>query len=232
MLQGRRSRGQVLASISISMPTRRAIRRRAPCSTSPRPCSRPAYTGKVMAGHCCVLTVQDERTVKTDHRQDGRGRHRYRLAADVQHLPAGSRERQRRRPHPDPARRDPAQRVQGGRRRQSPSPRTIRATRSMPMAISTASKCSARARGSSISTTRRTRRGTGCAPSARPPPRMRAWCCKAVIEPGAPADLVLFRARTWTELNSRPQMDRIVLRSGRAIDTTLPDYRELDDLME
>ena len=45
-------------------------------------------------------------------------------------------------------------------------------------------------------------------------------------------DLVLFRARTWTELNSRPQMDRIVLRQGRAIDTTLPDYRELDDLME
>ncbi|MGV3489755.1 MAG: cytosine deaminase [Devosia sp.] len=55
---------------------------------------------------------------------------------------------------------------------------------------------------------------------------------KAVIEPGAPADLVLFRARDWTELNARPQMDRIVLRQGRAIDITLPDYRELDDLME
>jgi cytosine deaminase len=45
---------------------------------------------------------------------------------------------------------------------------------------------------------------------------------------GAPADLVLFRARSWTELLSRPQSDRIVLRAGRAIDTTLPDYRELD----
>lgn len=54
---------------------------------------------------------------------------------------------------------------------------------------------------------------------------------RARIEPGAPADLVLFRARTWTELNARPQSDRIVLRSGRAIDTTPPDYRELDDLM-
>ena len=31
---------------------------------------------------------------------------------------------------------------------------------------------------------------------------------------------------------SRPQTDRIVLRGGEAIDTTLPDYRELDDLME
>ena len=54
----------------------------------------------------------------------------------------------------------------------------------------------------------------------------------AKIEVGAPADLALFRARTWTELFSRPQTDRVVLRGGEAIDTTLPDYRELDDLME
>ena len=54
----------------------------------------------------------------------------------------------------------------------------------------------------------------------------------ATIAEGAPADLVLFRARSWSELNARPQTDRIVLRSGKAIDTTPPDYRELDDLME
>jgi len=48
---------------------------------------------------------------------------------------------------------------------------------------------------------------------------------------GAPADLVVFKGRTWTELMSRPQADRTVLRGGMAIDTTLPDYRELDDLM-
>ena len=53
----------------------------------------------------------------------------------------------------------------------------------------------------------------------------------ATIEATAPADLVLFAARTWTELMSRPQADRTVLRKGTAIDTTLPDYRELDDLM-
>ncbi len=52
------------------------------------------------------------------------------------------------------------------------------------------------------------------------------------IEIGAPADLVLMRARSWTELMARPQSDRIVLRDGVAIDTSLPDYRELDDLME
>lgn len=54
----------------------------------------------------------------------------------------------------------------------------------------------------------------------------------AEIRIGAPADLLLFRARNWTELLSRPQADREVLRQGVAIDTTLPDYRELDDLME
>ncbi|MEM9476162.1 MAG: cytosine deaminase [Pseudomonadota bacterium] len=49
---------------------------------------------------------------------------------------------------------------------------------------------------------------------------------------GAPADLVICAAREWTELFARPQSDRIVLRGGRAIDTTLPDYADLDHLME
>ncbi len=47
---------------------------------------------------------------------------------------------------------------------------------------------------------------------------------------GLPADLVLFKARNYSELLSRSQHDRIVLREGTAIDTTLPDYAELDDL--
>jgi cytosine deaminase len=33
-----------------------------------------------------------------------------------------------------------------------------------------------------------------------------------------------------SELRSRPPFDRVVLRQGRAIDTTLPDHRELDVL--
>jgi cytosine deaminase len=48
------------------------------------------------------------------------------------------------------------------------------------------------------------------------------------IATGAVADLVVTRARSWTELLSRPQADRLVLRAGKAIDTTLPDYRDLD----
>ena len=51
------------------------------------------------------------------------------------------------------------------------------------------------------------------------------------LAPGAPADLVIFKARSWTEFFARPQSDRIVLRAGRAIDRTLPDYAELDHLM-
>ncbi len=53
----------------------------------------------------------------------------------------------------------------------------------------------------------------------------------ATLAVGAAADLVVFRARSWTELMSRPQSERTVLRAGSAIDTTLPDYRELDDVV-
>ena len=52
------------------------------------------------------------------------------------------------------------------------------------------------------------------------------------IGPGLPADLVLFEGRTWSELLSRPQANRVVLRSGTAIERGLPDYRELDDLLQ
>jgi len=45
---------------------------------------------------------------------------------------------------------------------------------------------------------------------------------------GAAADLIVFRARSMSELFSRPHSGRTVLRRGRPIDSTLPDYRELD----
>jgi cytosine deaminase len=51
------------------------------------------------------------------------------------------------------------------------------------------------------------------------------------IGPGLPADLVLFEGRAWSELLSRPQGNRVVLRDGRPIERRLPDYRELDDLV-
>jgi cytosine deaminase len=54
---------------------------------------------------------------------------------------------------------------------------------------------------------------------------------EAKLREGAAADMVLLRARAWHEALSRQQADRIVLRAGRPIDTTLPDYAELDALI-
>ena len=51
------------------------------------------------------------------------------------------------------------------------------------------------------------------------------------IEVGLPADFIIFKARYFSELLSRPQSDRIVVRNGEKIDTTLPEYSELDDLV-
>ena len=53
-----------------------------------------------------------------------------------------------------------------------------------------------------------------------------------VLKPGAAADLVIFRGRNWTELLSRPESDRTVVRDGRAIERSIPDYAELDHLWE
>ncbi|MEL6854370.1 MAG: cytosine deaminase [Cyanobacteria bacterium J06607_13] len=49
---------------------------------------------------------------------------------------------------------------------------------------------------------------------------------------GRSADLVVFKARSFNELMARGQSDRVVIRKGKQIDTTLPDYAELDDLMQ
>lgn len=51
------------------------------------------------------------------------------------------------------------------------------------------------------------------------------------IAVGLSADLAVFGARGWTELFSRPQADRAILRAGRQASAVLPDYRELDDLL-
>jgi cytosine/creatinine deaminase len=51
------------------------------------------------------------------------------------------------------------------------------------------------------------------------------------IGEGRVADLVVFKARSFSELMARGQSDRAVIRRGKQIDSTLPDYAELDDLM-
>ncbi len=48
---------------------------------------------------------------------------------------------------------------------------------------------------------------------------------------GQNADLILFKARSFSELLSRPQSDRVLLRKGKIVNRVLPDYRELDDIV-
>jgi cytosine deaminase len=50
------------------------------------------------------------------------------------------------------------------------------------------------------------------------------------IRVGGAADLILFRARDWSELLARPRAPRLVIRNGEALDAEVPDYRELDGL--
>ena len=52
-----------------------------------------------------------------------------------------------------------------------------------------------------------------------------------VLAAGGPADFITFKGRSWTELLSRPESDRIVVRDGKPIAREIPDYAELDDLM-
>ena len=50
------------------------------------------------------------------------------------------------------------------------------------------------------------------------------------LRPGRAADMILTRARDFTELLSRPQSDRLVIRNGEASSAKAPDYAELDAL--
>ena len=52
-----------------------------------------------------------------------------------------------------------------------------------------------------------------------------------VLQQGARADMILTRARDFTELLARPQSDRIVVRKGQASGARPPDYSELDALL-
>ena len=64
------------------------------------------------------------------------------------------------------------------------------------------------------------------------PARAMGLADAGTLRPGAGADLVLFRGRSLTELLSRPESRRTLIREGKLIDATVPDYQDLDDLME
>jgi cytosine deaminase len=73
--------------------------------------------------------------------------------------------------------------------------------------------------------------GNWCRAVTQTPADLMGLASVGRIGVGLPADLVLFKGRRYSELFSRSQRDRTVLRQGRTISTVLPDYSELDDLL-
>lgn len=187
------------------------------------------FTGKVLAGHCCVLTVQDQATQKRTIDKV------VRAGIAIVSLPMCNMYLQDR---------SPTSSVTPIRRGVTLL-REFRAA-GVPVAIASDNTRDPFYAYGDLDALEVLREGARILHFDHPQDEAWAWArtvaadaaaiagfdYRAEITVGAPADLLLFRARSWTELLARPQSDRMVLRRGEAIDTTLPDYRELDDLME
>jgi cytosine deaminase len=63
------------------------------------------------------------------------------------------------------------------------------------------------------------------------PARLIKLAENGVVGVGLPANFIIFKARYFSELLARTQHDRLVIRKGKVIDATLPDYAELDELI-
>jgi cytosine/creatinine deaminase len=70
-----------------------------------------------------------------------------------------------------------------------------------------------------------------CSGITKPPATLMELSSMGRILFGLNADLILFKARYFSELLSRSQSDRIVLPRGKPINTNLPDYAELDNVV-
>jgi cytosine/creatinine deaminase len=187
------------------------------------------YEGKVLAGHCCVLTVQDEATQKRTIEKVARA------GIAIVSLPMCNLYLQDRAPsgHTTPMRRGVTLLHE------------FRAA-GVPVAIASDNTRDPFYAYGDLDALEVLREGARILHFDHPQSEAWDWArtvaggaaqiagfdYTAEIKVGAPADLLVFTARTWTELLARPQADRTVLRGGVAIDTSLPDYRELDDLME
>ncbi len=63
------------------------------------------------------------------------------------------------------------------------------------------------------------------------PARLMGLKGRGVLRPGAPADLIIFEGRSFSEVLSRPEANRLVVRRGRAMSARPPAYEELDALL-
>jgi cytosine deaminase len=185
------------------------------------------FAGKVLAGHCCVLTVQDEATQQRTIDKVARA------GIAIVSLPMCNLYLQDRSPLGTPIRRGVT------------LLREFRAA-GVPVAIASDNTRDPFYAYGDLDALEVLREGARILHFDHPQDEAWSWArtvagdaariagfaYAAEIRVGAPADLLLFRARSWTELLARPQADRVVLRRGEPIDTSLPDYRELDELME
>ncbi len=73
--------------------------------------------------------------------------------------------------------------------------------------------------------------GDWIAAATKTPAEIMGLSGRGRLQVGAQADLVILKARDYSEMLSRSQFDRVVLRNGRSIDTRPPDFRLLDDLV-
>lgn len=188
------------------------------------------FTGKVMAGHCCVLTVQDEATVKTTIDTV------VKAGVAIVSLPMCNMYLQ--------------DRDNSGNRVRTPIRRGVTLLNELKAAGATVTIASDNTRDpfyayGDLDGMEVFREGARILHFDHPQAEAWDWLraitatpaahgnfvYKGTISVGAPADFIITGARAWSELMSRPQTDRIVIRAGMPIDTTLPDYRELDDLM-
>jgi len=65
--------------------------------------------------------------------------------------------------------------------------------------------------------------------TATPAKAMKLGDAYGLLIPGAKANMILFHARNYSELFSRSQHDRVVIRDGIRINVSLPAYEELDE---
>jgi len=63
----------------------------------------------------------------------------------------------------------------------------------------------------------------------RNPARTMGLAWDGIIAAGAPADLVLFSGRNSGEISARTSPARVVIRAGKWMTSSIPDFRELND---
>ena len=180
------------------------------------------FKGRILAGHCCALSLQtDEFIQETMDACKDAGIDFVSLPAVNLYLQAptlGGNAPQ----DAALARRHPAARAEGARAEGRDRRRQRAATRSTPTATTTCWRTFSQA--------------VKIAHLDHPHERLDhrgdlgpgGDHAAAAVRPdraGRAADLIVLKARDCSEMLSRFQADRVVIRHGKAIDTTLPDYR-------